>query len=62
MLDGMLDRVEEELGQEASVVATGGMAQFVIPFCRRKIILEKDLLLKGLYQIYLKNHLSKNKK
>ncbi len=62
MLDGMLDRVEEELGQEAAVVATGGMAQFVIPFCRRKIILEKDLLLKGLYQIYLKNHLSKNKK
>ena len=55
MLDGMLDRVEEELGQSTTVVATGGMAQFVIPLCRRKIILEKDLLLKGLYVLYQKN-------
>ncbi len=55
MLDGMLDRVEEELGCSTTVVATGGMAQFIIPLCRRKIILEKDLLLKGLYVLYQKN-------
>ena len=55
MLDGLLDRVEEELGLSTTVVATGGMAQFVIPLCRRKIILEKDLLLKGLYVLYQKN-------
>ena len=55
MLDGMLDRVEEELGFGTTVVATGGMAQFVIPLCRRKIILEKDLLLKGLNVLYQKN-------
>ena len=55
MLDGMLDRVEEELGCSTTVVATGGMAQFVIPLCRRKIILEKDLLLKGLNVLYQKN-------
>ena len=30
MLDGMLDRVEEELGSRATVVATGGMAQFIV--------------------------------
>ena len=55
MLDGMLDRVEEELGFATTVVATGGMAQFVVPLCRREIRLEKDLLLKGLYAIYQKN-------
>ena len=55
MLDGMLDRVEEELGFSTTVVATGGMAQFVVPLCRRKIILEKDLLLKGLNVLYRKN-------
>lgn len=55
MLDGMLDRVEEELGFPTTVVATGGMAPFVIPLCRRKIKVERDLLLKGLNIIYKKN-------
>ena len=55
MLDGMLDRVEEELGCTTTVVATGGMAQFIVPLCRREIRLEKDLLLKGLNIIYQKN-------
>ena len=48
-------RVEEELGSRATVVATGGMAQFIVPLCRREIKLEKDLLLKGLNIIYQKN-------
>ena len=55
MLDGMLDRVEEELGSRATVVATGGMAQFIVPLCRRESKLEKDLLLQGLNIIYQKN-------
>lgn len=55
MLDGMLDRVEEELGFSTTVVATGGMAKFIVPLCRREIRLEKDLLLKGLNILYQKN-------
>ncbi|MBR2934952.1 MAG: type III pantothenate kinase [Oscillospiraceae bacterium] len=55
MLDGMIQRVEEELGYPTTVVATGGMAQFVCPLCRRDIKLERDLLLKGLNLIYKKN-------
>ena len=55
MLDGMLDRVEEELGYSTTVVATGGMAQFIAPLCRREMTLEKDLLLKGLNILYKKN-------
>ena len=55
MLDGMLDRVEEELGFQAKVVVTGGMAQFIAPLCRREMSLERDLLLKGLNILYKKN-------
>lgn len=55
MLDGMIQRVEEELGYTTTVVATGGMAQFVCPLCRREIKLERDLLLKGLNLLYKKN-------
>ena len=59
MVDGMLDRVEEELGYPTTVVATGGMAQFIVPLCRREIKLERDLLLKGLNILYKKNLPSK---
>ena len=55
MIDGIVDRIEEELGHSSTLVATGGMAQFITPLCKRKIILEKDLLLKGLNIIYKKN-------
>lgn len=55
MIDGLIDRIEQELGYSATLVATGGMAQFITPLCKREIILEKDLLLKGLNLIYKKN-------
>ena len=42
MLDGMLDRVEEELGSRATVVATGGMAQFIVPLCRREDVYKRQ--------------------
>ena len=59
MIDGMLERMEAELGWHATVLATGGMAQFIVPLCRRQINLEKDLLLKGLNVIYKKNRPAK---
>ncbi len=55
MIDGLIDRIEEELGHSSTLIATGGMAQFVTPLCKHQIILEKDLLLKGLNIIYKKN-------
>ena len=55
MMDGMIDRMEAELGEPATVVATGGLAQFVIPHCKRKILYDDLLLLKGLNIIYRKN-------
>lgn len=55
MLDGMIERMEEELGCKATVVATGGIAKFVLPMCRRNVIYDKDLLLKGLGILYAEN-------
>ena len=55
MVDGMIERMEEELGKKATVVATGGMAQFIAPLCKREMNLERDLLLKGLNIIYKRN-------
>lgn len=55
MIDGLIERMEEELGHRCTLIATGGLAQFITPLCRREIILEKDLLLKGLNIIYKKN-------
>jgi type III pantothenate kinase len=54
-LDGMIDRIEEELGEKCTVVATGGLAGTVVPLCKKDIILDDDLLLKGLHIIYEKN-------
>lgn len=55
MIDGMIDRMEEELGHSATLIATGGLAQFITPLCKRSIILDKDLLMKGLNILYKKN-------
>ena len=54
-LDGMIDRIEEDLGEPVTVVATGGLAQKIIPPCRHSIIPDDELLLKGLLLIYEKN-------
>lgn len=55
-LDGIVERIEEELGTEATVVATGGLAKKIIPYCKKKITLDEELLLKGLLIIYEKNN------
>lgn len=55
MLDGMIERMEEELGQKTTVVATGGIARFVLPLCKKEIIYDKDLLIKGLAALYRDN-------
>lgn len=55
MLDGMVERMEAELGQKTTVVVTGGIAKFVIPMCKTPMIYDKDLLLKGLAHLYREN-------
>ena len=55
MLDGMVQRMEEELGYPTTVIATGGIGKFVTPMCRTPMIYDKDLLVKGLAALYREN-------
>lgn len=55
MMDGLIDRMEEELGEKATVVATGGLICEVVPFCKREVIVDKDLILWGMKMLYEKN-------
>ncbi|MBP0965508.1 MAG: type III pantothenate kinase [Oscillospiraceae bacterium] len=54
-IDGAVDRLEAELGEKCTVISTGGLANTIIPFCKRDIIIDDKLLLKGLMVIYNKN-------
>ncbi len=55
MLDGMIDRFQEELGKKCTVVATGGLAEEICRHTRHKIHYNPNLLLEGLHIIYKKN-------
>ena len=56
MLDGLCDRIEQSLGKKAaSVVATGGLAGFIVRHCRRDVIYDPTLIMEGLRVIYEKN-------
>ena len=56
MMDGIISRMEKEIGEKLNVVATGGLAPFVTPLCTHDIIVDDNLLLKGLLKLYIKNH------
>lgn len=54
-MDGMIERIYEEMGRKAPVVATGSFSSCIIPYCKKKIVYDNDLTLKGLDIIYQKN-------
>ncbi len=55
LIDGMIDRIEEEYGDKCVIVATGRYASIVTPLCRHKVICDMELILKGLIEVYFKN-------
>ncbi len=54
-LDGLIDRIQEELGEPCTLIATGGLARVIVPLCRNRILLDEELLLRGLLLLYEKN-------
>ena len=56
MLDGLINRIEEELNCEVTIVATGGLSKDIISHCEHNIIYNENLLLDGLKEIYNKNN------
>jgi type III pantothenate kinase len=55
MLDGLIERFEEEIGERCSVVATGGYSEVIAPYCKRVFEVNGSLVSQGLLIIYNKN-------
>ncbi len=55
MIDGIIDMYREELGDDLTVVATGGFSEHIIPFCKSSIVRDENIILDGLRIIYNKN-------
>lgn len=55
MVDGMIDRICDEVGSSLPVYATGGLASVIMPYCKHNITYDEYLVLKGLNIIYKKN-------
>ena len=55
MIDGMIKRYKEILGEDTTVIATGGLSKLIASHCREQVTIDENLLLDGLYAIYKKN-------
>lgn len=55
MIDGMIDRIKEENGEDLTVYLTGGYAKLILPYCKREVIFDEHLVLKGLNLLYKRN-------
>lgn len=49
MIDGVIDRINDMFDSPFTIVATGGMSSVIVPYCKHEIIVDKHLLLKGIY-------------
>lgn len=56
MIDGMIERIKDEVRLDLPIVATGGVAHLIIPHCKHDIKMDSHLVLKGLNIIYNKNN------
>lgn len=55
-VDGMIDRIKEEVGNpNLKVFATGGLASLIVPLTKHEIIIDDLLTIKGLVEIYRRN-------
>jgi len=54
-VDAIVRRLREELGEEASTIATGGLAAPIVPFCEEIDETDDELTLKGLRLIWERN-------
>ncbi len=54
-VDGLVDKITDELGEVTAVVATGGLAPIVVPESRRITNYEPELTLIGLRLVFDKN-------
>ena len=49
MIDGLIDKILPKLSGQVHIIATGGMANTIVPHCTHQIIKDEFLLFKGLF-------------
>jgi type III pantothenate kinase len=54
-VDAILGRIREELGEEATAIATGGFAEAIVPFCEQVDEVDDRLTLQGLKLLWERN-------
>ena len=59
LIDGMAARFEEELGQPATLVVTGGHSRWAAPLCRHPLVRDEHLMMKGLALLWELNRAKK---
>lgn len=60
MIDGIIDRINEMFGVKFNIVATGGMLAIIVPYCKHQIVVDKYLLLKGIYYTVIASNKKSN--
>ena len=55
LVDGIVERMRDELGDDSRVIATGGMATTIAPLCRTIDEVDSHLTLTGLRLIWERN-------
>jgi type III pantothenate kinase len=54
-VDGLVERIRDELGEEAPVIATGGLAELIAPHSRTIERVDPDLTLEGVRLVWTRN-------
>lgn len=54
-VDGLIERISEEVKEPFDVILTGGLSQTIAPLCKHPLTRDPDLVLKGLLSIFNRN-------
>ncbi len=57
-VDGLIERISDEVKENFSVILTGGLSQTIAPLCKHELTRDPDLVLKGLLNIFNRNEIS----
>ncbi|HSC49952.1 MAG TPA: type III pantothenate kinase, partial [Gaiellaceae bacterium] len=55
-VDGIVERIRDELGVDAQTIATGGLADLIVPHARTLATIDPFLTLEGVRIIWQRNH------